>query len=57
MVLVTSLTQMLSLKQTGKLLLAGELTSGDSNLISGTIDSISSGVSAAWDWTKSLFGF
>jgi hypothetical protein len=37
--------------------LDGQLTSGDSNLISGTIDSISSGVSAAWDWTKSLFGF
>jgi hypothetical protein len=37
--------------------LGGELTSGDSNLISGTIDSISSGVSAAWDWTKNLFGF
>jgi len=37
--------------------LGGELTSGDSNLISGTVDSISSGVSAAWDWTKSLFGF
>jgi hypothetical protein len=37
--------------------LDGQLTSGDSNLISGTIDSISSGVSAAWDWTKNLFGF
>jgi hypothetical protein len=37
--------------------LDGQLTSGDSNLISGTIDSISSGVSAAWNWTKSLFDF
>jgi hypothetical protein len=37
--------------------LDGQLTSGDSNLISGTIDSISSGVSAAWDWAKSLFDF
>ena len=37
--------------------IANTYTSGDSNLISGTIDSISSGVSAAWYWTKSLFGF
>jgi hypothetical protein len=37
----------------------GQLTSDDvsSGLIPDAIDSISSGVSAAWDWTKSLFGF
>jgi hypothetical protein len=37
----------------------GQLTSDDvsSGLIPDAIDSISSGVSAAWDWTKSLFDF
>jgi hypothetical protein len=37
--------------------LDGQLTSGDSNLISGTIDSISSGIEAAWDWAKDIFYF
>jgi hypothetical protein len=37
----------------------GQLTSDDvsSGLIPDAIDSISSGVSAAWNWTKSLFDF
>jgi hypothetical protein len=37
----------------------GQLTSDDvsSGLIPDAIDSISSGVSAAWDWTKRLFDF
>ena len=39
--------------------LNGQLTSDSvsSGLIPDAIDSISSGVSAAWDWTKDLFGF
>jgi hypothetical protein len=39
--------------------LDGQLTSDSvsSGLIPDAIDSISSGISAAWDWTKDLFGF
>ena len=37
--------------------IANTYTSGDKNLITGTVGSITSGISDAWDWTKNLFGF